>query len=424
MIIGRDRADLKRAKALLEKDSVAVRLATLFGDAAENIVRRFSRQRRRQIEDVCLVGLEKTWEFSLTTLSAPGTPSASKKQHRRYAILSGAVGGAGIATLFAELPVTTVIMMRAIADVAKSEGEDFHRIDTKRACLQVFALGGDNSAAASCTSGYYASRDLLAQPFNQSARYVAKKGAAGMGAPFAVQLIAKIAVHYQTWLSARTAAAAVPIAGAVMGAGINVVYLNYLHDKAQGHFIIRRLEKKYGPDRIAQEYSAVECGDRDTRVPYPSPAEEQVDRLIRKHVYASLGSALLPIPLVDFILATGIQLNLLKKLSALYNVPFFEQKTEKLIGILIGGTFSSACAVRLGASIAKFTPVIAYPASIATVSATAAASTYAIGKVFNRHFAQGGTFLTFDPKAAKTFYAKMFTEGKKQIRNENLHSAR
>ena len=418
MISSRDRADLERAKVLLEKDSAAVKLAAVFGDLAEKIVRRLPRPWRRHIEDACLIGLDKSWEFSATTVSGPDLPSEPDERHRQYAILSGALGGVGIVTLFAELPVTTVIIMRAVADIAKSEGEDFREFDTRIACLQVFALGGgsDDDTGAEATA-YYASRTLLAQPLDKSSRYIAKKGAAGMGAPFAVQIVAKIAAHYQTWLSARTAAAAVPLAGALMGAGINIVYLNYLQDKARGHFIVRRLERKYGAELIEREYIAAQAENRNTDAVQHIPDEQQISRIIRRHAYASLGSGLLPIPLADFILVTAIQFNLLKKLSNLYGISFSENRAKNLLGILVGGTFSSTCGIRLGASIAKLTPVIGYPASLATASLTAGASTYAVGKVFNRHFAQGGTFLSFDPKAAQAFYAEMFAEGKDTLRS-------
>jgi hypothetical protein len=41
----------------------------------------------------------------------------------------------------------------------------------------------------------------------------------------------------------------------------------------------------------------------------------------------------------------------------------------------------------------------------------AGGATYAIGKVFIQHFESGGTFLTFDPKAVKEFYAEQLKEG-------------
>lgn len=417
MLTEYDLKDLKKAKVLLERNRITVKAAAVFGDLAEKLVRLFPRTTQRHLEDACLVGLKKSWEFSITTLAPPGTPSAPEKFHRQYALVSGAIGGIGVATLFAELPVTTVIMMRAVADIAKNEGEDFRQLETQIACLQVFALGGVDIAEKHChVTKYYASRSLLSQPINQSARHIAKKGAAGMGAPFAAQLVVKITAYYQTWLSARTTAAAVPLAGAGMGAGINLIYLNYLREMARGHFIVRRLEKKYGSELVEREYTALQCEDGKKENQQSPPSQHQAEAIIKKHAYAALGGGLLPVPLVDFILITGIQLNLLKKLSAHYHVPFSKNITKNLIGILIGGTFSSTCGVRLGASLAKFTPMIAHPAFIATVSISAGASTYALGKVFNRHFAQGGTLLTFNPKAAKSFYAKIFAEGKNKLR--------
>jgi hypothetical protein len=43
---------------------------------------------------------------------------------------------------------------------------------------------------------------------------------------------------------------------------------------------------------------------------------------------------------------------------------------------------------------------------------SSAAFTYAVGKVFLQHFASGGTFLDFDPKTVREYFAKMFDEGK------------
>jgi hypothetical protein len=43
---------------------------------------------------------------------------------------------------FAALPISTRIMLRAIACIVQSEGEDLSDLETAPACMQVFALGG------------------------------------------------------------------------------------------------------------------------------------------------------------------------------------------------------------------------------------------------------------------------------------------
>ena len=72
---------------------------------------------------------------------------------------SGAVGGSfGLAALAIELPISTIIMLRSIGDVARSEGEDLTSSETALACLQVFALGGlkGEADAAECGIGFTA----------------------------------------------------------------------------------------------------------------------------------------------------------------------------------------------------------------------------------------------------------------------------
>jgi len=327
MIYGKDLADLKNARQLLEKDSISLRLASLFGDAAETLVRCLPPRYQQRAEEACIVALEKSWEFAMTTMSGPDIPPESQTRHRFYAIISGAIGGAGFISLFAEVPVTTLIMIRSVVDVAKSEGEDFREFETKLACLQAFALGGDVRDAPTGETGYYGSRALLEKPLDESTRYIAKKGFAGIGAPFSAQVAAKIAARYQTVLSAKAAADAIPVAGAIVGLSVNIIFINYFHDKARGHFIIRRLEKKYGANEVRQAYKTsgkriTEKSEQTSKVP---------DRLIRHHVYASMGMGMIPIPFLDFIGVAGLQLSLVRKLAQFYNIPFSKDMVKPLM---------------------------------------------------------------------------------------------
>lgn len=139
--------------------------------------------------------------------------------------------------------------------------------------------------------------------------------------------------------------------------------------------------------------------------------ETDVDRLIRKHVYVSMGIGLVPIPFLDFVGVTGAQLNLLRNLAQVHNVPFSKDMVKNLIGSLIGGAFPASVGARIGGSMVKIIPGIGQLLGAVGVSAVAGASTYAIGKVFNRHFVEGGTFLSFDVEKARAFYEEMFQEG-------------
>lgn len=139
--------------------------------------------------------------------------------------------------------------------------------------------------------------------------------------------------------------------------------------------------------------------------------ETEADDIIRKHIYISMGVGLLPLPFLDFVGVAGVQLNMLRKLAELYRVPFSKDIVKNLIGSLIGGSFPASVGAKFGGTFAKIIPGVGHLLGAASVSAAAGASTYAIGKVFKRHFAEGGTFLSFDVKNARAFYEQMFKEG-------------
>ena len=142
------------------------------------------------------------------------------------------------------------------------------------------------------------------------------------------------------------------------------------------------------------------------------PSKDDTDRIIRHHVWASMGLGLIPLPLIDFIALTGLQLLMLRKLARLYNVPFRKDKVKNILSALIGGAFPPAVSGPLAASIAKGVPLIGQTAGAVTMPVIAGAATYSVGKVFVQHFASGGTFLTFDPEEVRAYYADMLKEGK------------
>jgi len=404
-ITGKELADLKKARDLLEKDSIAIRAANLFGDAAEWCVRCFPEMYQKRVETYSVMAVEKSYEFSETTLAL--IPE-SQEQHRNYAIISGAIGGVGILTLFVELPVTTVIMIRSVADIARKEGFDCKQYETRMSCLESFALGGEAVDRDKGESGYYLSRSLLGKPLEESGRYIAKKGLAGMGAPFTAQVLAKLAARYQTFVSVKAASAAVPVAGAVVGAAINILFINYFREKAQGHFIVRGLEKKYGCEEVKHEYESIHL---KALLPIEVP-EEETDKIIRHHVWASAGVAMIPLPLADFAGLTVIQLNLIRKLADRFNVPFLKGAVKNILSAIVGSAVPATVSSPLAASLMKFFPIAGQGIGVATMPVIAGASTYAVGKVFVQHFASGGTFLTFDPKKVRAYYSEMFEEGK------------
>ncbi|MBF0203373.1 MAG: DUF697 domain-containing protein [Desulfamplus sp.] len=139
--------------------------------------------------------------------------------------------------------------------------------------------------------------------------------------------------------------------------------------------------------------------------------DNSANTIINKHIYASSAVGLIPLPFLDFMGVSSIQLNMLRCLANEYNIPFNKDIVKHLTGTLIGGGLPATMGPRLGASLAKMIPGPGMLFGSVSMSGASAASTYAIGKVFKRHFEEGGTFLTFEPEKAKEFYMQMFKEG-------------
>jgi len=140
--------------------------------------------------------------------------------------------------------------------------------------------------------------------------------------------------------------------------------------------------------------------------------EDKAESLIRKHAYTALGLGLIPIPFIDFVGVTGIQLNMVRKLANVYDVSFTQEAFKNSIGSIIGGAIPGLAGMPV-ASLMKTIPVVGQGLGVLSMPIVAGASTYAIGKVFYRHFSTGGTFLTLDPERVREYYKEQYSQGEK-----------
>jgi hypothetical protein len=252
-----DLAELKRAKRLLENPGLAAKLSSYVGSPVDKGMKMLPAPVRKAVMKATETALMKALDVAVSSLGegVAGVKS-SDKMHKLAAAASGAAGGAfGLLALSWELPMSTTLMLRSVADIAASEGENPRHLETKLACLEVFALGSGSSDADDATeSGYFAARAALASAVSEAAKYLAEKSVAKSGAPALVRLVGVIAARFGIVVSEKAAAQAVPIIGAAGGALINTVFIGHYQDMARGHFIVRRLEKIHGPASVRLAY--------------------------------------------------------------------------------------------------------------------------------------------------------------------------
>jgi len=249
-----DLAALQRAVELLEHPSLAARLANMAGKPIELIGRVLPAPAAQAIATATTKALEAAVKVALRTIRHDPL-AGSRRLHKALATASGAVGGAfGLAMLPIELPVSTIIMLRAIADIARSEGEDLSDPETAFSCVQVFALGGRSGSDDASESGYFAVRGVLAKSVTEAARYIAERGMIEEGGPILVRLITQVASRFGVVVTQKVAAQALPILGALGGGAVNYAFIEHFQDVARGHFTVRRLERAYGKIVVQEEY--------------------------------------------------------------------------------------------------------------------------------------------------------------------------
>ncbi len=262
-----DLKDLERARQLLENPSLSARITNLLGAPIERGFAMLPAEWADKIASVARTSLSKALDVAVQTLGNRGTKSSADVLHRVLVASTGAVGGAfGLAALAVELPVSTTIMLRSIADIARSEGESLEDLGTRLACLEVFALGSRAKTDMASETGYFAVRGIMARTISEAAQFIAERGLTEKGAPALVRMITLLANRFSAVVTEKAAAQAVPILGAAGGAVINTVFIDHFQDVARGHFIVRRLERVYGADVVRLQYEAL----ADTMADQPS----------------------------------------------------------------------------------------------------------------------------------------------------------
>jgi hypothetical protein len=245
---------LRNAVQWLEHPSFAARLTSMVGKPIDLIGKALPKTASQAIATATAKSLQAALKVASTTIRNEPQES-SLLLHKALAVASGAAGGAfGLASLPVEVPVSTIIMLRSILDIARSEGENLTDPESALSCLEVFGLGGRTEADNTADSGYFVVRGMLAASVTEAARFIAERGVIEEGAPVVVRLIAQISARFGLVVTQKAAAQAIPVIGALGGAAVNYAFVEHFQTVARGHFTVRRLERIYGEDAVRATY--------------------------------------------------------------------------------------------------------------------------------------------------------------------------
>nr|WP_110814819.1 EcsC family protein [Pseudoroseicyclus aestuarii] len=229
--------------------SLLMRIVSLAGGRVEDGMRMLPKPARSRIEAGARAALTRSYAlaedsrgFSAGPWGALTRQVSTDRQHRLVATVSGAFGGlGGLPTALAEIPVATTIIFRAVQGVAQANGEDPASEETRLECLRVFGAGGAGPDEAGIDTSFLGAR-------------------LGLSGIALNTLIARVAPRFAAVLGARLAGQAVPILGAVAGAGTNWAFTGYYTEVAHVHFGLRRLVRHYGEEAVLNEFHTVLSG--------------------------------------------------------------------------------------------------------------------------------------------------------------------
>ncbi|HEY3854523.1 MAG TPA: EcsC family protein [Verrucomicrobiae bacterium] len=246
--------DLRLAKSLLESAPLGIRLANTLGSPLEKGFAMLPKGWNNMVNKATHAALFKALTVALATLGRKRQRPSREFFHKVLAGTSGGIGGAfGLAALPVELPVSTTLILRSIADIARSEGHDLSQMETRLACIEVFALGGTGSE-----STYWMTRAAMSQAMADATAYLAQKGVIRESAPAIARMVSAIAARFGVVVSEEVAAKAVPIIGAAGGSIVNVMFMSHFQELARGHFIVKRLEAARGMEQVRTAYNSLQ----------------------------------------------------------------------------------------------------------------------------------------------------------------------
>jgi uncharacterized protein (DUF697 family) len=157
---------------------------------------------------------------------------------------------------------------------------------------------------------------------------------------------------------------------------------------------------------MAQKPSASMSSDTEAMASASADAPEERDqvasKLVDRFAIWSGVAGLVPLPVVDVLAVGGLQVQMLRRLSQIYNVEFSDNRGKAVIAALAGCMIPATSGMG-AASALKAVPVVNILAAGFVMPVLSAGATFAIGKAFIQHFESGGTLLDFNPPDYREF---------------------
>lgn len=155
----------------------------------------------------------------------------------------------------------------------------------------------------------------------------------------------------------------------------------------------------------------------DDNLPVDDNLPDAVNRSINRHAMYSAGAVLIPIPMIEVVTNTTMQIHLIARLCDLYQVRFSQHAVKASIATFVGVVLPTGKIGVAAYLTARAVPVVGPILGLTTAPVLAGAMTWAIGRVFAWHFEHGGSLDDFQADDAIARFKQEFSEGKRRARD-------
>lgn len=136
---------------------------------------------------------------------------------------------------------------------------------------------------------------------------------------------------------------------------------------------------------------------------------------IKRHTLYAAAGTLIPIPFIEVVTSTSMQIHMIAQLCDIYRVRFSEHAVKASLATFVGVIVPSGSIGASAYTLARAVPVVGPVLGLITAPVLAGSMTWAIGRVFAWHFERGGSLDDFRAEDAIARFRKEFAEGKRRV---------
>ncbi|MDO8694496.1 MAG: DUF697 domain-containing protein [Sheuella sp.] len=149
----------------------------------------------------------------------------------------------------------------------------------------------------------------------------------------------------------------------------------------------------------------------------------KAQEVVIHNVAWSAGAGMLPIPGLDLVAITGVQLKMINELCSVYGIPFKKSLARPIVISLIGSLGATMLAPVVASTTFKLVPGIGWLLSGTALAATSAGITYAVGQLFLDHFKSGGNLENFNLIEGRGIFKRKVKEGMNETAKDETVAA-